>query len=103
MTEDVILHGELAELRSQSRCEPCQKRNSPCIIQAEGDKCIACLGAVCECIFERTFTLRASKSRFSWEQLLKKENGLDPPTGDELASRKYVYCQHRSQVFKAGS
>ena len=88
MSEDLVLHGELAEFKSQSRCEACLNRNSRCIVQAKDDQCIGCAGAACECVFVRIITKRASKIGFSWDQLLSIEYAKKSPTREEILNPK---------------
>ena len=76
--DDLVLHGELAEFKSNSRCKACQDRDNPCFIQAKGDRCIACVGAACECVFTRIIAVTALKINFSWNQLINKKDASDP-------------------------
>ena len=79
-----MLYGDVAELKALSRCEACQNRDSPCFIQVKGDRCIACLGATCDCVFVR----RASKNSFSWDQLIGKTNPIDLPTDEAVPTSR---------------
>ena len=88
--DDLVLHGELAEFKANSRCKACQDRDNPCFIQAEGDRCIACVGAACECVFTRIIAVTALKTNFSWNQLINKKNTSGPTTHEAALNAQYV-------------
>ena len=98
--EDLVLPGKLEQFKPQWRCEACQNRNTPCVIQAECDRCIACAGAACDCYFVRTIVKRASKTTFSWNELTHKPDIPDPPIDEDFLKTEYVTCSWHFNLFK---
>ena len=84
MAEDVLLHGDFAEFKLDFRCEACQNRNFECILKIKGDRCIACVGGACKCIFIRTSTKKAPRTSFSWNQLIGRKD-------EDLSTLGYVF------------
>lgn len=73
MAHDVIIHGEFVQFNGQARCEACQAKDLKCALQQSDDGCMACAGAMRECVFTRSLVITGSKSAFEWDVLLNKD------------------------------